>query len=283
MVVQDKDNLKKFYHIYFHENYSKIDLRIKNQLIINFEDHNYSNYFLKNTEKKSVGNSFKASMAAQSAGERDNKSFDSQLFVRIINNYEFYILENKIILKTVKFKNEYLKTINKELKIIEKFITLDIETRVENNEHIPYSICYFDGKNKYSYYVTDFIDHNDMLKNVILSILKPKYSGYIIYVHNLSNFDGIFLINTLAEISDLYSKKEASIKILPVLRSGNFINIKVNYGKYNISFRDSYLLLPLSLYASAQILYSTFFIATKLPLKYLIMFSTAFELVVYKI
>ena len=99
------------------ENYSKIDLRIKNQLIINFEDHNYSNYFL-NTEKKSVGNSFKASMAAQSAGERDNKSFDSQLFVRIINNYEFYILENKIILKTVKFKNEYLKTINKELKII---------------------------------------------------------------------------------------------------------------------------------------------------------------------
>jgi len=137
-----------------------------------------------------------------------------------------------------------LKTTKKDKKIINKFITLDIETRIDNYEHVPYCICYFDGKKKYSFYVTDFSDYGEMLKTAIESLLKPKYSGYVIYAHNLSNFDGIFLLKTLTELAD------DKIKITPILRDGNFINIKATFGsrgKYNLSFRDSYLLLPVSL------------------------------------
>ena len=36
-----------------------------------------------------------------------------------------------------------------------------------------------------------------MINKVIKSLLKPKYNNYNIYVHNLSNFDGIFLLENL--------------------------------------------------------------------------------------
>jgi hypothetical protein len=81
-----------------------------------------------------------------------------------------------------------------------------------------------------------------MLKDVINSLLKPKYSGYNIYIHNFSNFDGIFLLNAIILYLDYNN-----MKVSPLIKDGKFINIKINYGpnfKYNISFRDSYLLLP---------------------------------------
>jgi hypothetical protein len=198
--------------------------------------------------------------------ERANR-MENNLFVRTINNSEIYIDNDneKIILKTIKTKTEYLKTKVKEKFIKNNFITFDIETMVINNEHIPYCICYSDENKNYSFYVTDYIDYNDMIKNVILSLLKPKYSGYNIYVHNLSNFDGIFLFSTLAELTG------DSIQVIPLLRDGKFIDIKIKFGKnfkFNISFRDSYLLLPLSL-AKLSKQFSIDHLKTSFPHKFL--------------
>lgn len=82
---------------------------------------------------------------------------------------------------------------------------------------------------------------------MLKSLLRPKFSGHVVYVHNLSNFDGIFLFNALADIT----RENKTIKIEPLLREGNIINIKINFGgnngKYNLNIRDSYLLLPISL------------------------------------
>jgi hypothetical protein len=222
LIIRDKDNKDKTYHIE-KGGYGKI--KLGKQTLYTFEDHNRSTI---------------------------KPKLDENIFVRIVNNHEFFILKpNKIgeqgelILKTIKYKTDFIKPTKKDKKLINKFITFDIETRVQDNEHIPYAICYYDGINKYYFYVTEFKDHNHMIYTVLSSLLKPKYSGYNVYVHNLSNFDGIFLLNNLANIMN------EDVVIYPVLRDGNFINIKIKYGKnskYNLSFRDSYLLLPLGLH-----------------------------------
>ena len=87
----------------------------------------------------------------------------------------------------------YIKTKIKTLMIDNKFITLDVETMVVDGEHIPYCVCLYDGKNNFSYYLTEFSDHFEMLEAVVNNLLRQKYTGYVVYVHNLSRFDGIFL------------------------------------------------------------------------------------------
>src|ERR1700721_2821528 len=128
----------------------------------------------------------------------------------------------------------------------DKFLTYDLETRVINNRMTPYCCCTYDGKNKNSFYLTDFIDVRDMLINSIKSLLIRKYNNYKIYVHNLSKFDAVFLLRVLAEIPNLY--------IDPIIRDGRIINIKMSYlptkdtkKPYVFEFRSSLLLLPSSL------------------------------------
>nr|YP_009649331.1 DNA polymerase family B [Rhizopogon vinicolor]QDA23246.1 DNA polymerase family B [Rhizopogon vinicolor] len=106
----------------------------------------------------------------------------------------------------------------------------------------PYCICFYDGKSSKSFYLTDYKDSQEMLKFAISSLLKRKYKGYKIYVHNLSNFDGIFLLKILSSINH--------IKVQPILKDGKIINLKLNYdsiNSYQINFRDSFLILPSSL------------------------------------
>jgi hypothetical protein len=163
-------------------------------------------------------------------------------FTRIINNQTYYFNNGELIVKTLNKINNLLTKLNKDKKLINKFITLDIETKIINNVMIPYAICYYDGKKVNSFYLTDYKDSNDMLKDCINSLLKRKYTGYKIYVHNLSNFDGIFLLKILSQIDNIH--------IYPTIKDGKMINIKLTYdgiNQYNISFRDSYLMLPSSL------------------------------------
>ena len=80
------------------------------------------------------------------------------MFVRIINNSEFVIdvIKSEIIFKSIKIKTDFLKSISKDRKNSNNFITLDIETRVVYNndigQHVPYCVCYYDGLKNYSFY-----------------------------------------------------------------------------------------------------------------------------------
>ena len=74
------------------------------------------------------------------------------VFVRVFDNTQFYIQNDQILVKTIKFKTDYIKSIPKKRKLVNKLITMDIETYVQDGEHIPYCICYFDGEKKYSFY-----------------------------------------------------------------------------------------------------------------------------------
>ena len=161
------------------------------------------------------------------------------IFRRIINNHIYYYKDNKLILKTLNRETSFLTSIEKDNKINNKFITLDIETKTINNVMIPYCICIFDGINKLSFYLNDYKDYNDMLIHAIYSLLKRKYTGYKVYIHNLSNFDGIFILKILSSIENIFIK--------PIIKDNKIIEIKIIFGKYNIAFRDSYLMLPSSL------------------------------------
>src|ERR1700692_1673194 len=173
---------------------------------------------------------------------KDINSQDNSTFTRIINNQTYHINNGELIVKTLKKSNNLLTKLNKDKNLMNKFITLDIETQTINNIMSPYSICFYDGKKVKSFYLTDYKDSNEMLKVCINSLLIRKYTGYKIYVHNLSNFDGIFLLKVLSQIDNIH--------IYPTIKDGKMINIKLTYdgiNQYNISFRDSYLMLPSSL------------------------------------
>jgi hypothetical protein len=117
---------------------------------------------------------------------------------------------------------------------------MDLETRLINNIMVPYAIGIYDGNESYSFYSTDFMNPYKMMENAIEHLMKRKYHNYKVYLHNLSNFDGIFLLKILTSLSE---------KINILIREGRIIDIKFKFGSNNyiLYFRDSYLLLPSSL------------------------------------
>ena len=136
-----------------------------------------------------------------------------------------------------------------------KFITLDIETReeivsVDGKEKAslkPYCISLYDGKKAWSFYLSDFNSVDDMLTAAIKSLMRNKYNNHSVYAHNLSKFDGIFLLRVLAQLG---LKK-------PIIKDGNMIALPINWNLRNnkigtITFKDSLLMLPQSLRSLAK-------------------------------
>ena len=82
---------------------------------------------------------------------------------------------------------------------------------------------------------------NEFIKN-LLTLFESSSKSLTVYAHNLSRFDGIFLLKPLFSFG----------KVIPLLHNGKLIsiklilNIKGHKGK-TIIFKDSFLMLPLSL------------------------------------
>ena len=71
-----------------------------------------------------------------------------------------------------------------------------------------------------------------MINKVIESLLKPKYTGYNIYVHNLAYFDGIFLLKNLSSGLSSFKDKEYNLnyintKLIPIMREDKMISLKL--------------------------------------------------------
>jgi hypothetical protein len=79
-----------------------------------------------------------------------------------------------------------------------------------------------------------------MILDCFKDILIRKYNRSNIYIHNLANFDIIFLLKYLVKLGVVH----------PIIHNGRIISINLNYGKdneYQIQFKDSYLILLNSL------------------------------------
>jgi DNA polymerase type B, organellar and viral len=162
--------------------------------------------------------------------------------INIKNKLYFYKYVNgQVVLKTKSVVFNYIAKIKKEPMLKDKFITMDLETRVINGNMYVYCCCIYDGINLYSFYLSDYQSDEELLISAIKSLFLRKYKGLVVFLHNFSHFDAIFLLKILSELS-------LDNKIKPIINDNNFINLTIQFSKnYNIKFRDSYLLLPASL------------------------------------
>jgi hypothetical protein len=165
---------------------------------------------------------------------RENK------FMRTIANKKIYFENGEQILLSSEIKSKFISKTKNVKTLTNNFITIDIETIINNGLLTPYLIAFFDGKNLSSFYLSDFESVEQMMLSCLKSLLIRKYDGFKIYAHNLAKFDIIFLLKYLVKL--------ASIK--PIIHSGKIISLTVNYGEnggYQIEFKDSLLLLLTSL------------------------------------
>ena len=114
---------------------------------------------------------------------------------------------------------------------------MDLETyKNSDGKLIPYLLCWYDGSDTHSYFLNDFKSPEDMLTKSIKDLLFQKYKGFKIYIHNFSNFDCIFLLDTLTKLGSCE----------PILNKGKFISVKLSFKTkennkkyYSLDFRDS--------------------------------------------
>jgi len=157
-------------------------------------------------------------------------------FMRMLDNKKFYFKDNREVLNTVDLKTKFISKTKNVKTLTNNFITIDIETIINNGLLTPYLIAFYDGKNLSSFYLSDFESVEQMMLTCLKSILIRKYDGFKIYAHNLAKFDVIFLLKYLVKLGT----------IKPIIHTGKILSLTVNYGEnggYKIEFKDSLLLL----------------------------------------
>jgi hypothetical protein len=171
---------------------------------------------------------------------------DSDSYIRTFDNqiYHISVKNGKIIFKMTQVKNNYMSKSAVDKGIKSNFITFDIETYEDNGKLIPYIISFFDGTKAWSYNLNNFKSSDDMLLEGIKSLMIRSYNGFSVYAHNLSKFDGIFLIRILAQLG----------KVNPTINGGQFVKTTLAWcpndkitTPYKLHFKDSLLMLNGSL------------------------------------
>jgi len=170
----------------------------------------------------------------------------SDTIVRREINKSVYLFENGVqVLHMVSKASKAISTLQVDSNINTKIITMDLETLTKTVDgksyHIPYLLCWSDGVNNHSYFVSDYKgDLTKLVRAAFTDILNRKYRGYKIYIHNLGKFDGIFLVHLLLD-----ALRDA--KVQPLIHNGRIIAIKVANNSCSVILKDSLLMLPVSL------------------------------------
>ena len=181
--------------------------------------------------------------------DQNNKNFKDQrissgMFKRTLNSgIQLFYKHNKIDLLLKEVSNiKYMSQSKINTQLTSKIMTLDIETFLKDNKHIPYCIStYYDDHYK-TFLLNDL--NNNLYNSLFEYLFQSKFNQYIIYIHNSSAFDMIFLLKEICNYPNV-------MKVNPIIKDNKFINLevfyKLNNKTYKISFRDSYLLLNASL------------------------------------
>jgi DNA polymerase type B, organellar and viral len=176
--------------------------------------------------------------------EFTDKFLSNNYFIRKIKSFEYHFINDKLICSINNKETKFISKIVHDNIINDNIITLDIETKSEKivnaDEQLSViSCCIYDGLNKRSFYLSDYKSGDDLLINAINSLLIEKYNNYKVYIHNLSSFDGIFLLRILAKLENT--------KLIPIIKDDKMIALTLKFSKNKITFHDSMLLLPSSL------------------------------------
>ena len=84
----------------------------------------------------------------------------------------------------------------------DKFITLDLETRAigigeKCNLQVVSAVTY-DGESYSTYFINDFKNPSELVLRLCTELLVKQNDGKTVYVHNLSGFEAMFFVKTLA-------------------------------------------------------------------------------------
>nr|YP_010192420.1 DNA polymerase [Amanita sinensis]QZN08157.1 DNA polymerase [Amanita sinensis] len=183
---------------------------------------------------------------------------------------EVYIIDQInsqiLLIKRTKVNGQGIKSYINPLKLdnnlkeeaLSKFITLDIEatTNMEQIKEIgdyskitPFMVSAYNfntGETLFSE-LHPYLSH--LMEDFLLKLIDEKLHKYVIYAHNLTSFDGIFILKHLLRLAEDYN-----LKIEPIMRDGKLVLIRCRFGmnkhnkyKYYIEFHDSLLILNSSL------------------------------------
>lgn len=176
----------------------------------------------------------------------DTKDPRSELdtFIRQVGEVIYTYVNGELIEKSKPIKVNFIKAINiSKTPPKNKIITIDLESKIVSNNadelyeknHKVVAASVYDGVNIKSFYLLDYNSSEELLIDLLTYLKQNKYSGYKVYAHNLSFFDGIFLLKLMPQVFD---------KVEPIFRDKRFISIKATFGKKrSITFIDSLLLL----------------------------------------
>jgi len=129
-----------------------------------------------------------------------------------------------------------IQKINTPRTISKNIITADLETYLdENNNMVPYLASFYQQGNM-GYFFNN--NTNILFQNFFKKLFCRKNRGFKIYFHNLSGFDGFFLIKYLIKFG---------YNISPLIHSDKLISINISQGRNYWYLRDSNLLLLQSL------------------------------------
>src|ERR1700760_3059932 len=120
-----------------------------------------------------------------------------------------------------------------------KLSVVDIETVFINGTHFPSMLAIY-RKNIVIFKTREYTSKGakNIVKKTLENLLSKTRVNYV-YTHNFSNFDSYFLLQGMRELG---------FKIMDVYTKGfSVIFVKAKYKGRMFYFRDSYLLLPLSL------------------------------------
>ena len=176
---------------------------------------------------------------------------DYKLVKRICDNNGFIIEfgENEILKLEVQYNSKKLLESYKDFDKDNNIGSIDIETyNNENNEAIPYAIGFKNNMKLNNYYINDFNNSDDMILNCISNMLVIENHNMKFYAHNMSEFDGIFILKALMNTAD---KHDFKFKIFSD-NDGKIISIDIskkikNKKNIKISILDSCLILSFSL------------------------------------
>ena len=164
-------------------------------------------------------------------------------FSRKVKNQEYIFIDGKLMVKKIQKQTKFINKILSAPFISKNFVTMDLETRTINGIMTPYCASIYLGKKAVSFYLSDYLNPDEMMKASLKYLMLPKYHNYKVYIHNFSFFDAIFLLRIFSELT--------VIPIKPIIRDGRIIDIRFSFDfnntRFDLFFRDSYLLLPSSL------------------------------------
>ena len=171
-------------------------------------------------------------------------SFETNEFIRKIGNKHYHIKEGQLyfIFEDI-FPTKFITKANKSKSKPEPIMTLDLETYSDQNKvmHV-YCASFFDGKETFNFYLSDYESPELMFMRLFKKVFSRKNRNAMIYIHNMKDFDVIFIMKHLAKLD--------YISIDSTVKDGKILNLKIIYGANggnHVIFRDSKLLLDASL------------------------------------